>query len=328
MNYLTNKLYALIFWRTPIGEILNKIYDFKIHFKYSFKLSNNRDKEKLASYLQKQFHVIEKGMALPEPRPGFGQKKILDIVANAKIYIKLYGEDELIKSLKATLKEYIDFNKGNNEDLSNAYYQTIIEFTQSYEGTEHEGGTKTVHKKDILQAIDIDFEQFVKTRNSVRDFSSEPVNTNDVVEAVSLAKYAPSVCNRQGWHVHLYTNKNKIKKLLSLQNGNRGFTDSVNQLIIITGDTYAFTKYESNQIFTDGGLFAMNLILALHSKGIGSIALNTDIPYVIEKKMKNEGGIPEYQRLIMYLGIGNLKDTYKVAVSKRKPTEKILTIHE
>jgi nitroreductase len=328
MKKIKQKFYALIFWRTPIGEILNKIYDLKIHFKYSFKLKKNTEKEKLASYLQKQFHVIEKGLALPSPRPGFGKDKILDIIANAKKYLDLYGNDTLITSLIATLKEYIDFNKRHKEDITNDYYRTIIEFTKEFEAPDNAGGTKKVLKKDILKAIDIDFEKFIKSRNSVRDFAAENVKTQEVLDAVSLAKYAPSVCNRQGWHVHLYKNKAQIKELLSLQNGNRGFTDSINQLLIITGDTYSFTKYESNQIFIDGGLFAMNLILALHAKGIGSIALNTDIPYIIEKKMKKTGNIPEHERLIMYLGIGKLKDEYKVAVSKRKETDKIISVHE
>ena len=267
-------------------------------------------------------------MALPEPRPGFGEKKVLDIITNAEFYIKSYGADKLIASTVQTLKEYLNFNNKAGQNLSTPFYITIKKFIENNQIENGIGGTKIVDKKQILDAINIDFEKFVKNRNSVRDFSSEPVTKDEVIKAVDLAKYAPSVCNRQGWHVHFYENKDKIKQLLSLQNGNRGFTDSINKLIIITGDTKSFTKYEANQIFVDGGLFAMNLILSLHSLGIGSIALNTDIPYVIEKQMKKNGNIPEHERLIMYLGIGKLKDQYRVAISNRKDTQQILTIHE
>jgi len=331
MNLIKNKIYALIFWRTPVGEILNKIYDLKIHFKYTFKLKTNKEKEKLASYLQKQFHVIEKGLALPQPRLGFGQAKILDIINNANYYIKSYGIDHLITSLVSTLNEYLEFNENNNHILPESFSSKILTFTKKYHNNNNNnklGGTKTVLRKQILKDIDIDFEKFIKSRNSVRDFSSENITPEEITEAVSLAKYAPSVCNRQGWHVHLYKNKERIKTLLALQNGNRGFSNSINKLIIITGDSHAFTKYESNQLFTDGGLFSMNLILALHSKGIGSIALNTDIPYVIEKQMKQQGDIPEHERLIMYLGIGKLKSKYKVAISQRKETNRLLSIHD
>jgi len=320
--------YSIIFWRTNIGEVLNKIYDLRIHFKYSFKLKRNRKRKQLEHYIQKQFHVIEKGLALPKPRPGFGKEKIRDIIKKSELYIELYGHNKLLNSVAATLHEYLLFNEKNKEDLTQEFYKNIKNFIQKIEIDTKTGGTKSVNKKDILKAIDIDFENFVKSRNSVRDYSKENVPKKLIVEAIEIAKYAPSVCNRQGWKVHLYENKEHIKGLLNLQNGNRGFTDSINKLIIITGDTTAFTKYEGNQIFVDGGIFAMNLILALHSKGIGSIALNTDIPYVIEKKMKKTGEIPENERLIMYLGIGMLKDQYKVALSNRKNINEILEIHE
>ncbi len=328
MKKINRKLYALIFWRTPIGEILNKVYDLKIHFKYSFSPQKNTKKKQLYAYLQKQFHVIEKGMALPVPRPGFGKEKILDILHNAEFYINQFGHDKLIDALVATLKDYMNFNIQEGEDVSSEYYKKITSFIDKYPEKIKIGGIKKITKDTIKKAIDIDFEKFIKTRVSVRDFDDKAVPVELVDKAISIAKYAPSVCNRQGWKAHLYTDKTKIKELLSLQNGNRGFTGSINKLIIITGDTTAFTKYEANQIFTDGGLFAMNLILSLHSLGIGSIALNTDIPYLTEKKMKITGNIPENERLIMYLGIGFLKDEFRAAYSERKENDQILEVHE
>jgi len=328
MNFIKHKLYALFFWRTPIGEILNKFYDLKIHFKYSFKNKGNTDKEKLEAYLQKQFHVIEKGMALPNPRPGFGQEKIADIVVNAKQYLKKHGANTLTDSLVTTLKEYVAFNELNKVDLTTDFFKNLRSFIAANNATNDTGGTKKVTQDEIADAIAIDYSKFVKNRYSIRDFSDKDVPESHVNEAVSIAKYAPSVCNRQGWFAHLYTDKKKVKELLSLQNGNRGFTDSINKLIIITGDTKSFTKYESNQIFVDGGLFAMSLIFALHAKEIGSIALNTDIPYVVEKKMRKAGEIAEQERIIMMLGVGFLKDEFRVAKSQRKSNKKILTIHK
>ena len=208
---MNSKLYALIFWRTPLGEILNKIYDLKLHFKYAFKLRDNHKKEQLAAYIQKNFHVIEKGMALPEPRPGFGKEKILDIILNSEKYITNYGHDRLIDSVIATLIDYLEFNKSKAENLDSEYYKTIKKFTAKKEVSSKLGGTKTVYKQDILKAIDLDFDNFVKTRNSVRDFSSDNVPNELVQEALTIAKFAPSVCNRQGWKMHLYTNPSKIK---------------------------------------------------------------------------------------------------------------------
>jgi nitroreductase len=112
-----------------------------------------------------------------------------------------------------------------------------------------------------------------------------------------------------------------------LQGGNNGFTESINKLIIVTTDTKSFTKLESNQVYVDGGLFSMSLILALHSLGLGACCLNTCFPYTTEKKVKLVGDISENEKLIMMIGIGNLKDFYKVAISNKKQLSELLEIH-
>src|SRR5690606_2840615 len=122
-------------------------------------------------------------------------------------------------------------------------------------------------------------------------------------DIVDIAKSAPSVCNRQGWKAHCYSDKLKIKELLSYQNGNAGFTDVIDKLLIVTADAKAFTNYESNQIFIDGGLFSMNILLAIHAAGLGACPLNTCYPYFIEKKVKLASEIPDNERLIMMIGI-------------------------
>ena len=111
-----------------------------------------------------------------------------------------------------------------------------------------------------------------------------------------------------------------------LQNGNNGFTDSINKVLLITTDTKKFTKLESNQVFVDGGLFSMNLLLSLHSLGVASCCLNTCLPYVDEEKMKIVGEIPSSERLIMMIGIGKYKDSFEVAISDRIQSKDILEI--
>ena len=114
-----------------------------------------------------------------------------------------------------------------------------------------------------------------------------------------------------------------MNTILNLQNGNNGFTETINKLLIITADTKKFTKLESNQVFVDGGLFAMNLLLALHAQNIASCCLNTCLPYVDEKKIKRIGNIPNSERLIMMIGIGKQKDSFEVAISERVAVEQI-----
>ncbi|MCY1415275.1 5,6-dimethylbenzimidazole synthase [compost metagenome] len=172
------------------------------------------------------------------------------------------------------------------------------------------------------------FNKFVRCRYSVRNFSHEPVSDDLIFTAIETATFAPSVCNRQSWQVHYYSEKTTIHNILQHQNGNAGFTDTIDKLLIITGDTRAFTESESNQIFIDGGLFSMNLILALHSAGLGSCALNTSYSYLKEFKVKKVAKIPNNERLIMMLAVGNIKPNFQVAASPRKPKCDFFTAHQ
>ena len=326
LQKIKSKIFALIFWQTSIGEFINKMYDLNIFYKSSFKNNSFKSKESYTAFLTKQYHIVEKGLALPNPRLGFGKEKINLLIAESEKYINKYGANPLINNIKSCLNEYIEFNTKNNIPTNTDYFEKIKNFINDDINLKT-GGTILIAKEDLIKKNNIDFKSFVKSRFSVRDFSIENLETSKIKEAIEIAKNAPSVCNRQSLKAHLYEDKQEILKLLKLQGGNNGFTDSINKLLIITTDAKAFSKMESNQIFIDGGLFSMNLVLALHSLTIGACCLNTCFPYVREKKVKKVGNIASNERLIMMMGIGHLKDNYNVAISKKKDLSEILEIH-
>lgn len=324
---ILRKASNFILYRTPIGEAYTKIFDIKHHLKYSFKdKSLKEDKSHLKYYLTKHYHIIEKGLALPEPRLGFGQPKILDVIAKTEVYEKLYGIDDLVCSIRKTLIDYMKFNKNEGFVFSENFEKTVNDFL-SRSDIVGKGGLKYINKITASTLSLEEFNEFAQGRVSVRDFSNESVPDGLLYSAVEVARSAPSVCNRQGWKVHYYSDKVKIKEILKYQNGNTGFTDVIDKLIIVTADAKAFTSYESNQIFIDGGLFSMNLLLAIHAAGLGSCPLNTCYPSFTEQKVKTVSEIPDNERLIMMIGVGCLKDQYSVAYSPRNPTTDIFTNH-
>lgn len=324
---LVRKARSFISYRIQIGEVYTKVFDIKHHLKYSFReRSLKEDKSHLKYYLTKNNHIIEKGLALPEPRLGFGQPKIINLIAKTEIYEKAYGIDELVRSIRKTLIDYMEFNKDKGFVFSEGFEETVTDFL-SRGTTVGEGGLKNINKITASTLNLSEFNEFALGRVSVRDFSSESVPDSLLYSAVEVARSAPSVCNRQGWKVHYYKDKVKIKEILIHQNGNTGFTDVIDKLIIVTADAKAFTSYESNQIFIDGGLFSMNLLLAIHAAGLGSCPLNTCYPFFTEQKVKAISEIPDNERLIMMIGVGCLKESYNVAYSPRNPTTDIFTSH-
>lgn len=326
MKFLKQKAYALVFWRTPCGEVLSKAYDTYYHLKFGFNNNKLSNKANLEFYLTKQYHIVEKGLALPNPRPGFGAEKIKLLLDKGNLYIQKYGTSQLTSSIAQCLMDYLAFNDRVDYAIDAKTKNNIDTFI-SKNDLSHKGGAKQVSKENIEILAKKPFNEFVKSRYSIRDFSDIDVPIATINDSIDLAKFAPSVCNRQSWQVHYYNDKPLMKELLTIQNGNGGFTDCINGLMIITGDIKGFTKYESNQLFVDGGLFSMNIMLALHYYNIGSCPLNTCVPFVVENKIKKLAGIPKNERLIMMLAVGNLKEEFKVAVSQRRSTAAILKVH-
>jgi nitroreductase len=288
--------------------------------KYSFNGSKLKHKEHYVAFLTKQYHIIEKGMALPKPRVGFGENKIKTLLTVSKEYLEKYGEDSLSKAIVSTLQEYVLFNLEYNNKSSLIDEINIFILDR---GFNNKGGTRLISSLEY-QKNNFDF--FFKSRYSIRDFADIIVPNDLLLEAAEIARYSPSVCNRQGWHVHIY-NGSDVKKVLALQNGNNGFTDSIKSVAIITGNAHYFTKSERNQVTIDGGMFAMSYILALHSLNIGTCALNSCVSYKTEKKIKQVANIPVNEKVIMFIAIGFQKTECRIAQSNRRDAETFITFH-
>lgn len=327
LHILIRKSRSFIFYRKPFGELLTKLSDLSHHLKYSFEGDKlHDDKDHLKYYLTKHYHMIEKGLALPEPRLGFGQPNIAKVVSKAIRYETLFGADQLTESIRKTLVEYLDFNRQKAFKLPDEFYRAVNDFIQQGQ-TGTQGGLKHITKRCVDSLTLQDFKEFTESRVSVRNFSEESVPVDVLYSVVDIAKSAPSVCNRQGWKVHCYNDRHQIKELLAYQNGNRGFTDVIDKLLIVTADTKAFTAFESNQVYIDGGLFSMNLLLSIHAAGLGACCLNTCFPYVREIEVKKVASIPSSERIIMMIAVGSLKENFSVAFSPRNPTNEIFVVH-
>lgn len=319
MTRLKNKLHAVLFWQTRAGEALNKIYDLRIFYRNSFHKGLS-SRENYEAWLTKQYHIVEKGLAMPAPRKNFGAAKIRLLVKVAEEYMAKYGETDLLRTISSTLAAYLDANEGLH--AANPDLHSLVQGFVSSVSLNGQGGTKLVAPTVLPE-----FHDFARSRSSVRNFNDIEVNDDDVSSAIETAKYAPSVCNRQGWRVHLYADRTQVEKLLSLQDGNGGFGQTINKLLIVTADSRCFTNLESNQVFVDGGLFSMNLLLSLHSMGIGTCCLNLCVPYTRERQIKRVGGIDEPERLIMMIGIGHYDSQTRVATSCRKGGQQVLQVH-
>ena len=294
--------------------------------KHNASVKTTACREKMEYTLLRENHVIEKGMSLRNPKVGFGQKKVLDLCKKLLKYKKLYSceNSKFLNYPISTIKRYIDYTKKTGIAIpevesawmnlsDNAHYEEI------------QSGIETVSKNDITKKFS-SFVDFVKTRHSIRYFSRVVPEQNIIDEALRIAQQTPSACNRQGWKVHVFKNDD-CKKILEWQGGSRGFEDEPTVVFLITANLRAFLHYEPFQAYVDGGMYAMSLIYALHSVGLGTIPLSCGFHHSKLKNLYKLFDIPQNEVPIEIIACGTLEDQFNIAVSKRKPITETTVIH-
>ena len=63
-------------------------YDMEIYFKYSNTFTKNDTANKIKGALSMSYHIVEKGLTMPEVRMGFGKEIIEYIIHLCKVYSK------------------------------------------------------------------------------------------------------------------------------------------------------------------------------------------------------------------------------------------------
>lgn len=308
---------------------LNEAYSFwKLTVKYNASNHTDDDIQKMQYTLSRETHTIEKGMSMRNPRKGFGQQKVTNLITRLRKYVKLYmNEDSAFLDYPlSTIQTYIDYTLSTGVDIPDI--QKNFSFLLQEAGKTHvcgKAGVEKVTKNSILDKCNKDFESLLYSRHSIRYFSDTPVGDDVINKALELAQRTPSACNRQGWLTHVFRAPKSID-LVKWQGGSRGFEDEIKCAILVTANLKAFLNHEVHQAYIDGGLYAMNLINALHSLGVGTIPLSCGF---MEKQISqlSKFDIPENEVPIVIIGVGNYLDCFNVAVSERKDISITNTYH-
>ncbi len=290
-------------------------------------LMGHDERDALKAHILKSYHRIEKGLALPVPKPGFGADAVRLLLDDLDVYTRRFGVDWVVGAALQTLDEYLAFNGKAGADV--AWVDTALRSLRARIALgacpPGAGGTIQIRREDVLRHAGMPFEDFAKWRHSVRQFAAQPVDDALIEQAASIARYAPSVCNRSGGMVYSISDPARAKELLKFQNGNRGFGDTAGRILVITARQAVFhTVGERYQCWIDGGLFGMSLIYALHSLGLGTCCLNWSVEPQTDRAFKKAAGIPPDDAVIMLLAVGHLPETLAVARSERRPLGEVL----
>ncbi|MBJ7390880.1 MAG: nitroreductase family protein [Chthoniobacterales bacterium] len=278
------------------------------------------------------YHRLEKALSFQEPRPGFGAGISQELCSSLDKFINLYGYKPICETCVAALADYARFNRDSSSP--NVRVEKWLEEARSKHPAqapagEREDGTATIKltREEIHAGSVRDLSSFFLSRHSIRNFADEPVEFAKITRAISLARSAPSVCNRQSARVYVAQGKSDCRAVLSLQNGNRGFGHALNNVLIVTSELQSFVSIdERNQCWIDGALFAMSLVYALHAEGLGTCCLNWCAPADRDRRLHEMVGIPQSEVVIMMIAVGHIAEELQVARSRRLPLHEIMRV--
>ena len=321
MRYSIKMLVKKVLNKIRGNTISQSLRRYKKRFlKYAFTDCKCEYPQQFEASIIRLYHTIEKGLSYENYRPGFGKDNVDKLIASLEQYASRgFNISEFFyETALSCLNAYVQKNREHGFIDDN-----LNQRIESLQGKANDKGGVIV----ISRPIDTDkmnFEQLLKTRHSIRHFSDKAVDVKLINEAVELAQNTPSACNRQGWRTRIIADKTVVEKVLANQNGNRGFGQEIDKLLLVTADLRAQQKSrEYFQAFIDGGMYAENVINALHFKGIASVPLSASLTDEQERNVRKILGIDDAEVLILFIGVGNYPEGSFVSVrSERKGVRK------
>ena len=254
----------------------------------------------------KDYHRVEKGLALPSPKRPFGE------------------------AVKERL-EFLVTGDGVGGDEHNLYAVEALDALRKWNS--HgvvDPKISPLNDSSYVPPTRETLRTFFESRRSVRDFDIEKVPTDAILErAVVLAGNSPSVCNRQAWQIHFFRDPESVRGVLAHQNGNSGFRDTVPVVGLVSVKRSLFLgPAERNQRWIDGGLFAMSLVWALHGEGLSTCMLNWSMNNAESDKLRRFADIPSDEDIVVLIAIGHSSDGHRVARSPRRAADDLINWHD
>ena len=306
-----------------LGEAIREVCSQTLHLGVSQMYD---DEVKFAADLKIRVHAIEKGLSIGSCRAGFGRPKVISLIKDLILFTSRFPHANIDEAVDV-IACYIAYNRFMGIDMSEigVLYKQLCDLYSIREDLLV--GVVELNRSETLSATQASFDRFSTSRFSIRDFAPDAhVDIQDIIAAVNIARKAPSACNRQPSRVHIYEGA-KAQTLFDFQGGCKGFYQDMPYALLVTADMRRYFFNERHQMYVDGGLFSMELLLALHYKGLATIPLTTAYKSNKTSKLHRCFDIPAYEVPIIIIGVGAYKDSYKVAVSHRNPLEDYYTIH-
>ncbi|WP_417204710.1 nitroreductase family protein [Acetoanaerobium sticklandii] len=288
------------------------------------------DKRKSIEYkILMDVHSLEKGMCMTT-ETSFGYKKCQNLLFHLNLYNEMYSK--FVESSTpflmgvAILVRWIEISEERGWSKTQVYL-TVKKWIEA-----NPYSLKSVRVGSYLHEYNPDnrdYDAIIRSRATSRLYSNRPLTTEDIEACVELTLSTPSACNRQMCKIYSFSNQSKKDKLSSVLTGTTGLDKQNIHYFVITYDIAALGGVgERNQGYFNSGLFAMNFVNSLHSRGIGTCFMQFDSTVKLENKLKLDLGISDDERIAVAIGAGYYLDESIIPCSQRKRVNEILVMDE
>ena len=313
--------------KTNVLAVVNGISCYFNDMKYfinNSKVGNrNQSQDSWRASLAALYHVIEKGLCMPNRRLRFGRERLMMLIEKCDGYYKHFGVDSQLAYAIAIIKEYDELHKSEKYELDSQLQSKIDMLLRSFPNIQ---AAKQVSytREQYFSKTAASFDEFSKSRHSMRHFSGNiPLET--IEKAIDLAKNAPSACNKQPVRVYIVSDTMNVKQVLDMQQGNRGFGQTIDKVLIVTTQFSGCTRYSERYMpFMDAGIFTMNLLYSLHYYHVGAIPLVWLNSKKRDMELRKLVGISSDEIPAIIVGTGDVSNDIICAISPRLETDIIL----
>lgn len=275
-----------------------------------------------SALLRRNIHRLEKGLIMKPRKPVFALEYIaetVDVYTRA-LKIKEFSSAELDWSF-SILTEYFAAIAHTNPVISSTFQKFSLlhkrENTQCIpylyqERIEHEISATQLH-------------QLFQSRRSTRWFNDTDVPRELIEQAVEMSSQAPSACNRQPFKYFVIDKPELRQQIVSLPGGTAGFSQNIQTMIAVVGDlAYYPLARDRHVIYIDAALASMQFMLALETLGLSSCPINWPELHVLDRRVSKLLGLPQYQRVVMFIAVGYGHEEGGIAYSHKKSASELI----
>lgn len=305
-------------------------FDAKRFYNYATQIDlESYSQNRLIGFIIAKYHIIEKGLTMHNMRLGFGSQVVNSLLTGCKTYLNKYDNNNRhIEAAVIILKDYVNVHAKAGYCIDKQLLESINELAAKFNTKSIDNSYPMITSKSYFENSESPFHVFAYSRHSIRSFSNGTIPIELMNQVIELAQSAPTSCNRQPIRIRIIENEHLKQEILKIQTGNRGFGSSADKLIIVSAEISVYNEIrERNLVYIDSGIYAMNLLYALHYYKVGACALNWSANTIDDIKLRKLLSVPDSEIISLIIACGFPLAEFKLATSIRNKADEITKIY-